>query len=375
MPMIKLILAVLSAALLASAQKPAQTQDAAQAKNWRVVQKVCGVCHTPESVISPRSREQWQETIDKMVTTQGAKGTPEEFATVLDYLSMYYGPNSTGRGAAGGRGAGGRGEGGRGGGGGMLAGAGPSDKPVVDPVAAERGAKIWAAECIDCHGTWARGTDKGPNLIRSVLVLHDRYGDHIGPFLRKGHPLQSGARGDTLTDAQIVELSHFIYQRVYDTLRGSPIFVMHDILTGDAAAGKTYFNGAGRCSTCHSPTGDLAHIGSKYDPPTLQARFLNPRPMAGRGGRGAAAGPADPNAKKVTLTVTPRGGPSVTGAPVVFDDFDVAVRDANGEYHAWKRTTDLKVVKNDPYAVHDELITEYTNKNMHDILAYLVTLK
>lgn len=257
----------------------------------------------------------------------------------------------------------------------MLAGAGPSDKPVVDPVAAERGAKIWAAQCIDCHGTWARGTDKGPNLIRSVLMLHDRYGDHLGPFLRNGHRLQSGALGDTLTAAQITDLSNFIYQRIYDTLRGSPIFVMHDILTGDAAAGKAYFNGTGRCSTCHSPTGDLAHIGSKYDPPTLQARFLNPRPMAGRGGRASAGGPAGPDAKQVTLTVTPRGGPSVTGTPVVFDDFDVAVRDARGDYHAWKRTPDLKVVKNDPYAVHDELITEYTNKNMHDILAYLVTLK
>src|SRR4029079_15428540 len=80
-------------------------------------------------------------------------------------------------------------------------------------------------------------------------------------------------------------------------------------------------------------------------------------------------------AKQVTLTVTPPSGQSITGGPVVFDDFDVSVRDGSGEYYAWKRTPDLKVVKNDPYAAHDELLEKYTDKNMHDILAYLVTLK
>jgi cytochrome c oxidase cbb3-type subunit III len=367
-PFVSLVLACLAAAAAAYAQDPAL------AKSREVVQKVCGACHTPESVLTNRSRAQWQETIDKMVSVQGAKGTPEEFAVVLDYLSSQYGPASPAP-AGGGRGAG-RG-GGRGAAGATGMGAGPDDKHVVDEAAADRGRKTWAAECINCHGTYARGSDNGPNLIRSELVLRDRYADQIGPFLRKGHVLQSGARGDSLTAAQISDLAHFIHQRVYDTLRNSPIFVYHDLLTGNAQAGKAYFNGEGRCNTCHSPTGDLAGVGSKYDPPTLQARFISPRPLGGRGGRGrgGASAAANPAAKQVTLTVTPANGPSVTGTPVVFDDFDVSVRDANGEYHAWKRTPDLKVVKNDPYAAHDELLTKYTDRNMHDLLAYLVTLK
>ena len=188
--------------------------------------------------------------------------------------------------------------------------------------------------------------------------------------------MQSGSATSTLTPAQISELSHFIHQRLYDTLRGSPIFIMHDVVTGDAKAGAAYFNGAGKCNTCHSPTGDLAGVGKKYDPATLQATFLNPRPPGGRGGSGPApAGRGGPVAKPVTLTVTPPSGTPITGVVVVFDDFDVAIRDASGDYHAWKRTPDLKVVKNDPYAAHDELITQYTDKNMHDIVAYLVTLK
>lgn len=366
MPIAKLALVCLAAAAAAGAQTAAPA----------VVQKVCGTCHTPESVIGGhRSRAQWQEVIDKMITGQGAKGAPEEFAAVLDYLTVNFGPNSAAPAAP----AAPEGRVGRGGRGGVPrptgGGAGPDDKHVVDEAAADRGRKVWAAECINCHGTYARGTDDGPNLIRSEVVLHDRYGDHIGPFLRQGHKMQSGASAATLTAEQIADLSHFIHQRVYDTLRGSPIFVMHNILSGDAAAGKTYFNGAGRCSTCHSPTGDLKGVGAKYDPATLQARFLNPRPLGGRGGRGGRGAAAEPPGKQVTLTVTPPGAPSVTGTPVIFDDFDVAVRDSAGEYHAWKRTPDLKVVKNDPYAAHDELLTQYTDKNMHDILAYLVTLK
>src|SRR5215210_4251181 len=72
------------------------------------------------------------------------------------------------------------------------AGVGPADRPVVDPAGADRGRHVWAAECVTCHGAQARGTDNGANLIRSVLVLRDRYGSQLGPFLKKGHPMQSG---------------------------------------------------------------------------------------------------------------------------------------------------------------------------------------
>jgi cytochrome c2 len=344
-----------------------------------VFQKVCGVCHTTQSVLTTRrTKGQWQETIDKMVSL-GAKASDEDFAAVLSYLSTQYGPDAAnGMGGAASLAPAGGGRRGRGGAGAApaprpSAALGPDNKHVVDSAAADRGRKVWAVECIDCHGTYARGTEKGPNLVRSDIVLHDRYGSEIGPFLKKGHPLQSGSASASLTPVQVAELSHFIHQRVYDTLRGSPIFQMHDILTGDAKAGAAYFNGAGGCNACHSVTGDFKGIGSKYDPPALLAKFLSPR-AGGRGGRGGR-GEVAPGAKQLTLTVTPPSGQPVTGVPVVFDDFDVAIRDASGEFHSWTRTPGLKVVKNDPYAAHDALLERYTDKNMHDILAFLVTLK
>ncbi len=260
------------------------------------------------------------------------------------------------------------GRGGRGGrgGGGLLDQAGSADKQIVDPAAADRGKKTYIAECITCHSPSARGGQNGADLVRSPVVLHDRYGNEIGSFLRKGHPTQSTPPAN-FTAAQIEDLSHFIHQRLNDTLRTSPLFHAQDVLTGDAKAGEAFFNAAGKCNTCHSPTGDLAGIGSKYDPIDMQQKFLFPRPAFGRGGRGGG--------RATMVTVTPPSGPAVTGVLDRIDDFNVSLRDSEGEYHAWMRTPALKVKVTDPYAAHNELLDEYTDKNMHDLTAYLETLK
>jgi mono/diheme cytochrome c family protein len=258
------------------------------------------------------------------------------------------------------------------GGGGMLAGAGPSDKPVVDPAAADRGRKVWASECIDCHGTQARGGDKGPNLVRSVIVLRDRYGSQIGPFLKKGHTLQSGTPSAKLTDAQVQDLAHFLRQKVNDGLRGSPLFQVQNILTGDAKAGATYFNGEGKCTTCHSPTGNLAGIGARLEPVDIQQRFLFP--ATGRGGRGRGA-PAGPNPNAVRVTVTPAGGTPITGVLVQMDDFYVTLRDADGAMQTVRRGPTVKVEKTDPLTFHNDLLDKIADKTMHDVVAYLETLK
>ncbi len=342
----------LAAALLAPGLGLAQQQPPAGSRE--AFREVCGACHSVETVTSQRrTRAQWQESINSMIA-RGAKGTPEEFALILDYLTLLYGPQPATAPAPPAPTAG---RGGRGGGNAFAP--GPADKQIIDQAAADRGRKVYAAECITCHGTHARGSERGADLVRSEIVLHDRYGSTLGPFLRKGHPTQTTPVAQ-LTDAQIQDLSHTIHQEVYNTLRAA--LQIQNVLTGDAKAGQAYFNGEGRCATCHSPTGDLAHIASRMDPPALQQRFLFP------GGRG---GPSKP----VTVTVTPSSGSAVTGRLLELDDFSVSLRDSAGEYHSFKRTPGLKVVKNDPAEQHHELLDKYTDKNIHDVVAYLETLK
>ena len=349
----------IAALLLAPATCVAQSPAAASA----AFQKVCGACHSVETVTSQRrTRAQWQESINSMIA-RGAKGTDEEFALILDYLTTQYGPApAVGRGASlAAPGPAGRGRG-------AAYSPGPEDRQVIDEAAAVRGRKIYAAECITCHGTRARGTERGVDLVRSEVVLHDRYGSTIGPFLRKGHPTQAPVAA--LTQAQIEDLSHTIHQEVYNTLRAA--LEIQDILTGDPKAGAVYFNGEGKCSGCHSPTGDLSHIASRMDAPGLQQAFLFP---GGRGGRGGRGGAPSVVAHPVTVTVTPASGTPITGALVHIDDFNVALRDSAGDYRSFKRTSDLKVVKNDPAQAHHELLDKYTDKNIHDMVSYLETLK
>jgi mono/diheme cytochrome c family protein len=261
---------------------------------------------------------------------------------------------------------------------------GPYNKQIVDPVAADRGRHLYATECVDCHGPTARGVDnQGPNLIRSEVVLHDRVGSELGPFLKKGHPMQSKTSAASLTDNQIADLSHFLKQRVDDALKRQPMGDHINIISGDAAAGKAYFEGAGKCTTCHSLTGtqpgSLARIGARYaDPVDLQQAMMFPSGRGGRGGAGRGAGRGGPVAAgtaPVMLTVTPAGGQPIRGELVFLDDFDAQLRDSSGKLHSFTRTPTLKVVKTDPLQAHHELLDTMTDKTMHDLVVYLETVK
>jgi mono/diheme cytochrome c family protein len=252
------------------------------------------------------------------------------------------------------------------------AGVGPADRPVVDPAAADRARGVWAAECITCHGTQARGTEAAPSLLRSLVVLRDRYGTELGPFLKKGHPMQSGKPSASLTDAQIVDLTHFLRQRIEDTLRGAAPFTEHNVATGNAEAGAAFFKGEGRCATCHnSNANDLAGISSRLSGPVdVQQHLLFP---GGRGRGGAAPGAEGPTT--VTVTVTPPSGAAISGALVEMDDQFVTLRNPDGTPRVVRRVPGTRVVKNDPLQAHHELLDRLTDTNIHDLVAYLETMK
>jgi mono/diheme cytochrome c family protein len=339
----------------------AQGAQLPDAPGRETVKKICAACHPAEVVLGKgMSREQWGNLVSNMIS-RGAKGSSDEFAQVIDYLSKNLPPGVAGANSSPSRR--------KPAGGGLLDQAGSSDKQVVDEEAAARGRKTYIAQCITCHGPKARGTEHGADLVRSLAVLRDRYGSLIGPFLLKGHPTQSGTPSSAFTQAQIEDLSHFLHQQVGDTLRTGPYNKVLNVLTGDPKAGEAYFNGPGKCSNCHSPTGDLAGIASRFDPPALQLKVVFPQTVAF--GRRAIRG----SSKPTTVTVTTPAGERVTGSLLEMDDFNVSLRDASGQYRAFVRTPELKVEKNDPYAAHVALLDQYTDKDIHDVVAYLETLK
>src|SRR5207247_4695330 len=132
------------------------------------------------------------------------------------------------------------------------------------------------AECGFCHGSNARGGSSGPDLTRSEIVQTDENGRQLDEFLRVGRPDKGMPRFD-LTGPQISDLAAFLHNAIFLN-SNRRLYKILDILVGDPKAGEAFFNGAGRCRSCHSPSGDLKSIGAKYtDPVTLQGRLVLPR--------------------------------------------------------------------------------------------------
>jgi cytochrome c oxidase cbb3-type subunit III len=237
-------------------------------------------------------------------------------------------------------------------------------RPAADPLKAARGKEIYSVNCAFCHGEDARGGDVGPNIIRDQVLLNDKDGELLAPVLDAGRPAQ-GMPNFKFTAAQTSDLAAFIHTfRVggYDITRNRPA----TIVVGDAKAGEAYFKS--NCAKCHSATGDLKGIASRNtDPRSLQQRWLMPT----AGGRGGAV-PAAPT----TVTVTLANGQKVEGRLGRIDDFTVTLIAADGTSQTIRRDGDTpKVEVHDPIQGHRDLLPKYTDKNIHDVTAYLVTVK
>ena len=238
-------------------------------------------------------------------------------------------------------------------------------RPPGDPAAIERGKALYGVNCQFCHGADTRGGDGGPSLLRSSVVLADQQGELMAPIIRAGRP---GMPKFTLADTQISDIAAFIHTfraAGYDESRLKP----PSILVGDARAGEAFFNA--KCASCHSTTGDLRGLATKIaDPRLLQQTWLMPGTGAGRG----AAPPVQ--VKPTTVTVTLPSGEKVEGRLDRIDDFVVALTTADGSPRTFRTSGDTPQVEiHDPLQPHRELWRTYTDADIHNVTAFLVTLK
>lgn len=240
------------------------------------------------------------------------------------------------------------------------------DSVAKDP-AVERGRKQFAESCGFCHGADATGA-RGPDLVRSPLVAHDVKGDQIGEVIRRGRLDKGMPPLADITDQQVADIAAFLHERAKEGLESAGIpsaYPVEKLLTGSAEAGKAFFNGAGGCKNCHSPTGDLAGIAGKYSSIELEARMLYP------GHRRRDAGGAE---VQTTAVVTLPSGEQIKGVLVHADDFVVGLRDASGWYRSFSRDR-VKVEIQDLLAAHRDLLPKLTQAEVHNLFAYLTSLK
>ena len=231
------------------------------------------------------------------------------------------------------------------------------------PELVQSGAALFRQDCSFCHGRDAGGGESGPDLTRSKLVTADVNGDQIGPVVRNGRP-DKGMPPFDRSDQQIASLVAFIHTQQNNAMSpsgrkgsgGRKGVDPSDLQTGNVEAGKQYFNGAGGCSACHSPTGDLAGVATRYQGLELEEQMLFPKHA------------------KSKVTVTMASGQSISGTVAYQDEFTIALLDSNGVYRSW-RTRDVQYKIDAPVNAHAEQFSKYTDADIHNLMAYLQTLR
>jgi cytochrome c oxidase cbb3-type subunit III len=227
----------------------------------------------------------------------------------------------------------------------------------------EAGRTLFRQNCSFCHGRDATGGETGPDLTRSRLATQDKDGDKIAPVIRSGRP-DRGMPPFNLSADQVNSLIAFIHTQLNDAMAasgrggngGRKGVDRSDLQTGNAEAGKRYFNGAGGCSRCHSPTGDLAGIASRYQGLQLEEQMLFPRHA------------------KSKISVTLASGQTVTGTLAYQDEFTIGLTDSSGTYRSW-RTRDVHFTIDASVNAHVEQFSKYADADIHDLMAYLQTLR
>jgi putative heme-binding domain-containing protein len=230
--------------------------------------------------------------------------------------------------------------------------------PEPDRAAAARGAPLFQQNCGFCHGPQARGAE-GPSLITSDVVLGDDHGEHVVAFLKIGRPDKGMPSFAGLPENQLKDIAEFLHLQVEQVANRGTYQVLN-ILVGDPAKGQAYV--AAKCMSCHT-AGEFAHIASKFrSPDQLQRGWIWP------------TRPAD-NSLAITATVKTADGATVTGRVTQVSDFRITVVDAGGQTHVIERGAGVDVQMNDPLAPHQAMVMTLTNEDMHNVTAYLETLK
>ena len=237
-------------------------------------------------------------------------------------------------------------------------------RPPGDAAAIERGKALYGANCVFCHGPNARGGDGGgPNLLRSTIVLEDQKGERIAPVVREGRGAMPPFQ---FTEAQIADLAEFLHSFPVSSRTGPSDI---DILVGDPKKGEAYV--ASKCASCHT-TAALKAVAIKLDDPKmLQQMWLMPGNAGGRGG-----GPAPIPAPPISVAVTLPSGETIKGRLSRVDDFGVSLTEPNGTHRTFRTVgTAIKVEIQDPLTPHKELLRVYTDDDIHNVTAYLASLR
>jgi len=231
---------------------------------------------------------------------------------------------------------------------------------VESQTAVDEGQALFKSNCAFCHGPDGKGAS-GPDLVRSPLVSHDVNGNLIAQVVHDGRVDKGMPSFAAMKPEQISEMAAFLHHQARVALNSSHLegdYSLARMLTGNAVEGKAFFDGTGGCAQCHSATGDLAGIAKKYLPLELQRKMIYPNSTS----------------VSKTAVVTLKDGNRFEGKLLDQDEFNIGLICQDGWYRSWPRE-DVQLEIHDPLEAHRRLLSQYTDADLHNVFAYLESLK
>ena len=229
------------------------------------------------------------------------------------------------------------------------------------PADIENGSRIFQSTCAGCHGQNGDGV-AGIDLSRGQF----RRGTSDTEIIKI---IQTGIPGTTmpphnLTDTQAGTVVAYL-RNMATIRRGASPDVLRGV--GDAARGKTLFEGKGQCATCHRVGGkgprlapDLSEVGATRPLPELFQALLDPDANIRAGNR--------------FFRAVTKDGATITGRLLNQDTFTVQLIDSNERLVSLTKANlrEYGFVKSSPMpSVRDKLSVQ----EVDDLVGYLVTLK
>ena len=226
---------------------------------------------------------------------------------------------------------------------------------AISAGAAGSGKARYESLCIGCHGQNGTGTEHAPRLADNP-DLRGKAIERIHETIAAGFPASGMPPFASLGKQPLDELAAYV--------RSLNVSASESATAGDAAGGRAYFWGDGKCSACHmvhgmgSPTGpDLSDVGTRLSSPALRAALTAPD-LNITPGYGLA-------------TVQLKRGGTLRGYLRNQTNYDLHLQDVDGRFHLLPLSETSSVHK-DEHAAMQPL--HLPGPQMDSLVAYLGSL-
>jgi PQQ-dependent dehydrogenase (methanol/ethanol family) len=225
---------------------------------------------------------------------------------------------------------------------------------TTTPPELARGQKLYAENCLGCHGADYHGTDQGPALKENPLVREMSL-RRLQNIIGGGVP-NAGMPPFNLPSDDLDALATFVSSLNSVAAQSN--------VADNATIGEQIFFGKGNCSSCHMVSGrgssigpDLSNLANERTVAEIESALKNPS--------------ADITPGYELVTVKLQDGSTLRGFARSRSNFDIRVEDLQGKLHLLEESEIASIVE-DPLSAMPPV--QASPGEFQDLLAYLSQL-